>query len=438
MKHHIFFQKCLKPIFLLVYFVYLTIPFFLLFNHPLVVAQDTQDTLIATISDEDISSMGVQWKYHRPDNSPDGNSTSWKLRWSPDGEKLAIVYFDNTVVILNGKTGKVINALGTAAPVILEPESSRSRCWGYTTNPLVPLLRACAWSPDSNLLAVAGDHRLIEIYNTSTWESVKVLEGHAGSILSLDWSPDGSRLASGEGTDQILPHNQAECKYHIKIWNITTFEEELTLIGHTDSVISVSWSKDSSKLVSASDDRNLRMWYTNNGSLMFILGGSIGHTAGVLDVDWSPNQTRLVSGSRDFKIRLWDALTGTPIGDPWKDHNCVRSVHWHPESRYIATAGVDQSLKIREAGTGKEIKIFSEAEETNSEVMSARWSPDGRAIAVCSSRDSTVRLYAIGFEVIDEREPDWVIGISLCLIIGIIGLIFIFLPLRSELRERRK
>jgi WD40 repeat protein len=408
---------------------------------------DAEAIVSNPLTEDDIVSMGVEWSYVRPDNKPDGNSTSWKLRWSPDGTMIAVVYFDNTTIILDSNTGKVIQALGASANVILSSENktsrgghaqTRTRCWGWTNKPSVPILRSVTWSPDGKLLAVGGDHRLIEIYDTETWEVEMLLSGHEGSVLSLDWSPDGKRLASGEGTDQILPHNQAECKNYIKIWNLESKKEEHTLKGHDDGVISVSWSQNSSWLASASDDRNIKLWDVNNGTLIATLGEGIGHSAGVLDVQWSPNQTQLVSGSRDFKIRVWDLESKTPIGKPWKDHNCVRSTHWHPEGKFIATAGVDQTLKIRNATSGKEIKIFEEPGESNSEVMSARWSPDGRKIAICTSRDSTVRLYATGFEEPVTESNDWISGISIFFVICIIGLILIYIPLRKELRDRRR
>jgi WD40 repeat protein len=424
--------------------IFITLPILTFLNPNQTFAQSNSNTDLMDIGEEDILSMGVKWTYRRPDSNPEDNSTSWKLRWSPDGEMIAVVYFDNTTVILDGKTGEVVTAMGTSASIILNPEESTrsniagSRCWGWSNIPNVPIIRACAWSPDGKLLAISGDHQVVEIYNTSTWAREKVLKGHQGSILSLDWSPDGTKLASGEGTDQVWPHNQDICQYNIKIWDVATSQDVYTLSGHKDSIVSLHWSKNNSLIVSASDDRNLKMWDAVNGSLLFTMGEGTGHSAGVLDVDWSPNQTRLVSGSRDFKIRLWDVNTGNSIDKPWKDNNCVRSVHWHPKGKYIATAGVDQSMKIRNATTGKEIKVFTEAEESNSEVMSARWSPDGSVIAACSTRDATVRLYAFGIEEITTEEPEWIVGITLFLIICTIGIILLYLPLRAEFRERRK
>jgi WD40 repeat protein len=411
------------------------------------------DPTVTILHDQDLESFGVKWSFVRPDSASSGNSTSWKLRWSPDGKLIAVVYFDDVTLILDSQTGELVKALGSGANKVTDPYSkdsgtrgqtisqpeSQTRCWGFTTDPLAPLLRACTWSPDGKYLAVAGDHRLVEIYDTVTWEKDSTLEGHVGSILSLDWSPDGTKLASGEGTDQILPHNQAECKNDIKIWDMTTNKELHTLSGHKDSVISLSWSHNSTQLVSASDDRNLMMWDVINGTLIFTMGEGIGHSAGVLDVGWAPNQTHLVSGSRDFKVRVWDARSGLPLGKPWKDNNCVRSTQWHPSGKYILSAGVDQVIKIRNVTSGKPIVTFHEAEETNSEVMSARWSPDGSMFATCSSVDATVRLYSFGSaEPSDsDDEFEFTIGIPIFFIIAGIGIFILYYTLSKELRKHR-
>jgi WD40 repeat protein len=396
----------------------------------------------STLTETDLESMGVQWTYKRPDTTEEGPATSWKLRWSPDGTKIAVVYFDNTTIILDSSTGKLIQVLGSGAAALMgeTTDGGNTRCWGFTANPMLPLLRAVAWSPDGGLLAIAGDHTLIEIFDTKTWEQKYLLTGHTGSVLSLDWSPNGRWLASGEGTDRVLEHNEPECKNVIKIWDIETGTEQRTLTGHKDGVLSLRWSSNSSRLVSSADDKDIRIWDPINGTLLYILGEGRGHSSGVLDVDWSPDQTKLVSGSRDYKVRLWNANNGTPLGKPWKDHNCVRSTHWHPGAKYILTAGVDQTIKIRNASSGKEIKIFEEALETNSEVMSARWSPDGNKIAACSTRDGAVRLYAIGFDTGSSSETtvDWRVGITIFAVVIVVGLVLIYIPLRNEFREHRK
>ena len=112
-----FFKKLMRIIITPILIIHLILPIILFST---ISGDNDVDTKEDTtkLSEEDILSMGVKWTYIRPDSSPAGNSTSWKLRWSPDGEKIAVVYFDNTTIIFGSKTGKVINALGTSAQVV--------------------------------------------------------------------------------------------------------------------------------------------------------------------------------------------------------------------------------------------------------------------------------------------------------------------------------
>ncbi|HET8682856.1 MAG TPA: pentapeptide repeat-containing protein [Micromonosporaceae bacterium] len=55
-----------------------------------------------------------------------------------------------------------------------------------------------SWHPAGDLLAVARGLR-VEIWDLPTGSQVTTLEGHNGSVLSVAWSPDGGRLASGGG-----------------------------------------------------------------------------------------------------------------------------------------------------------------------------------------------------------------------------------------------
>ena len=340
------------------------------------------------------------------------NATSWSIRWSPDGTMLSQTFFDNSTVVWNSTTGARIVKLGS------HPNSTaeiRTRCDGNQTCTIATHTpsRVTAWSPDGKYLAVGGDDTIIWIFNTTDWGVARKLTGHLGSVLTLDFSPDGEYLASGSGTDKVFMNNIPENL--IKVWDFETGVPIANMTGHTDGVMEVKWSPDGSRLVSASDDKTMRMWNTTDWSYMFTLRG---HAGGVLAVDWSPDGTKLVSGSRDYKMALWNATDGSQIAK-WAAPNCVRSVDWHRDGDIIVGSGVaDAMVMIRNATTGVVQQTLEDNKGSDGvpvgAIMSARWSPDGQELAVASGKEMTVRVYAFGLAkpTTEPGIPTWAPGVT--------------------------
>ena len=72
-------------------------------------------------------------------------------------------------------------------------------------------------------------------------------------------------------------------------------------------VTSVAFSQDSSRVVSGSYDKTVRIWNAMTGEMEAKLEG---HTSGVMSVAFSQDGSRVVSGSYDKTVRIWNAMTG--------------------------------------------------------------------------------------------------------------------------------
>ncbi len=117
-------------------------------------------------------------------------------------------------------------------------------------------------------------------------QEVRVLKGHGYSVA---FSPDGRLLASGSWDDTI------------RLWEVSSENELRILDGHRDIVHSVSFSPDGSILASGASEKTIRLWEVSTGRGLRRLKG---HENGVNSVTFSPDGRLLASGSWDRTIRL--------------------------------------------------------------------------------------------------------------------------------------
>src|SRR5258706_505130 len=152
--------------------------------------------------------------------------------------------------------------------------------------------------------------------------------------------------------------------------------------GHADSIRSVCYLPDGTRVVSGSNDKTIRIWDAESGT---VIGEPLtGHTSGVNSVAYSPDGRHITSGSTDSTIRIWDAETGTAVGNPLEGHaDVVLSIAYSPDGHHITSASADRTIRIWDAENGA--AVGSPLVGHAGPVYSIAYSPDRQCIASGSS-----------------------------------------------------
>ncbi|KAF5347519.1 hypothetical protein D9758_014514 [Tetrapyrgos nigripes] len=238
-----------------------------------------------------------------------------------------------------------------------------------------------AFSPDGTKLASGSRDHTLRLWDVATATQItEPLQGHTNWVYSVAFSPDGTKLASGS-RDHTL-----------RLWDVATGTQIIqALQGHTGLVASVAFSPDGTRLASGSVDYTLRLWDVATGTQ--IREPLQGHTGSVMSVAFSPDGTKLASGSQDDTLRLWDVATRTQIAEPLQGHtNCVDSVASSPDGTKLASGSRDHTLKLWDVATGTQIIQLLQG-HTDS-VASVAFSPDCTGLA-SGSLDHTIRLWDV-------------------------------------------
>ena len=205
------------------------------------------------------------------------------------------------------------------------------------------------------------------------------LIGHTNSVKTLSFKPGSTILASGSNDDTI------------RIWDLTwdawKSRPVQTLRGHGNDVESVAWSPDGTLLASASRDRTVRLWNPDNGANTAILRG---HTNTVKSVAWSPDGTLLASASNDDTIRIWDPTdTDSPLHVLEAHTGNVNTLAFHPTEAILASGSSDDTIRLWDTTTGAHKATLK---GHTSSVNTIAWNSDG-SLLVSGSSDDTIRLW---------------------------------------------
>jgi len=351
-----------------------------------------------------------QTKEIQPLGGPDGHSAAVvDVAFSRDGAKLLTASHDHTAKLWDRKTRQ---------PLV----TYRGHSWWVWS---------AALSPDERQVATASDDGTVRLWNAATgveWTDAagerKPFRVHQGPVYAVAFQPPpaGAPAADASGPARGLWIASAGYDNRVLLWkpeDLTAFDFTqllkegeirktpcLELRGHTAAVRDLAFSADGQRLLSASSDHTLCIWYgrEEDAGYAFIRAGTLdkqlrGHTGSIQAAAFSPtNPRQVVSASSDGRVKLWttssyheqQVLPGIAL----RGHlGAVMSARYGRDGQSIVTASSDRTAKkwVFQEGAAREALTFREG---HSYLTSrAIFFPDGQRL-LTAAVDGTVRIWS--------------------------------------------
>ncbi|GIE28377.1 hypothetical protein Ait01nite_014220 [Actinoplanes italicus] len=283
------------------------------------------------------------------------------LTASPGGKVLAVVT-DENVQLWQSRTGRRIG-------------------------PKLAPSHEAVFSPDGTLLASSAYDGTVQLHDPATGQPIGsplntdvLVEG--GAVQMLTFSPDAKLLAGVDHSGRIL------------VWNSTTRRLVDTHFPQlVNSLQRMVFSADSSLLATADSSGQVMLWNVMTGEAIgapLAEAVSLGEAVGVVssgdalvrnggatpEVAFSPDGSMLATAdSSSETVRFWEVRTGRRI-DELTD---TVSVVFSSDGKFMATGGVDGTIRLRDPRTRKPIGAPLIARP--GPVQALAFSPDGTTLA---------------------------------------------------------
>ncbi len=256
------------------------------------------------------------------------------------------------------------------------------------------------WLTSSSTFAQRPDGKAAALTDGSVWfweESVlKYLPLDARNWVSIAYSADGKIAAGAEdGLIRVMEDVQGQLLFDLQ--------------GHAGSVVDLAFSPDGSYLASISKDHTIKIWDMSPEAPSELPGVSIGQEI-VAESIVQPTSggSFWATAGKDGEILLWDASTLKLIdsisltsGNNENPEEQISAIAIQPDGKLLAFAQQDGRITIWNRNSGKLSTLLPESAWIKARKI-LEFSPDGKILAVQDGPQSIDLLDALSGQVLSN------------------------------------
>lgn len=249
----------------------------------------------------------------------------------------------------------------------------------------------------------------ISIWDVANSQKLFTLRGYSGTLNSIDFSPNGKRLAtvSSDGSlkiwdttreqeslmlrnrsqkdsgvasnpvtkQQVIPGRQQP----VTVFDAITGDETVLVRQSIGKAQRSAFDSVGNRIASSGDGTEIQVRDVANGQLIRELKG---HTGSITAMVFSRDGKKLASSSLDKTVRIWDSTAGKIISIFRGHDSAVGSVAFSPDGAQVASVGTQEKMvRLWDAMSGKEIRNL-QTDEPRLFFTDLAFSPDGSRVAV--------------------------------------------------------
>jgi len=305
------------------------------------------------------------------------------LAWSPDGNLLAVAGVSGPITLHDGENGAVRHSLA-----------------GHTLDTM-----AISWHKDSRILASVGQDGKVRLWDVEAGTQTAEIAGGASWVERVAFSPTSDCLVSAAGRklrlwniggDLIREYPDANStitdikwrhdgqQFAISAYNGVvlydpTQPEPLRRFEWQGSTLTLEWSPDGSYIATGDQDSTVHFWMTETGQDLQMWG----YETKVLELAWSFNNRYLATGG-GTQVVVWDCSGNGPANTKpimLEEHQgLIKHLKFQHEGNLLASGGNDGMLGIWRVEKKKSALLTSAV--FKDPIAGIAWSPDDRYIAV--------------------------------------------------------